>query len=48
MEMIKLLLELGADPTIQDGAYGGTPLGWAEYNQQQEAANYLRTIVGAL
>jgi ankyrin repeat protein len=25
VETIKLLLELGADPTIQDGAYGGDP-----------------------
>lgn len=24
---IKLLLEFGADPAMQDGAYGGTPLG---------------------
>ena len=48
VETIKLLLELGADPTILDSAYGGTPLGWAEYNQTREAADYLRTIVGAL
>jgi ankyrin repeat protein len=39
---IKLLIELGADPTIRDGEYNGTPLNWAEYNQQPDAADYLR------
>jgi len=46
VEMISLLLQLGADPTIRDGAYAGTPLDWAEYNQQRQAADYLRTVLG--
>ena len=46
VEMIKLLLQLGADPTIRDGAHNGTPLDWAEYNQQRESADYLRTVTG--
>ena len=41
---IKLLIQLGADPTIRDGEYDGTPLDWAEYNHQPEAADYLRRI----
>lgn len=44
VETIKLLIELGADPTIRDGAYQATPLGWAEYNRQAEAAAYLRGL----
>jgi len=41
---IKLLIELGADPTIRDRDHEGTALDWAEYNQQREAAEYLRTL----
>jgi ankyrin repeat protein len=41
---IKLLIQLGADPTIRDGEHHGTPLNWAEYNHQPEAADYLRRI----
>jgi ankyrin repeat protein len=41
---IKLLIELGADPTIRDGEYDGTPLDWAEYNHQPQAADYLRRV----
>jgi ankyrin repeat protein len=44
--MIKLLIELGADPDIHDRSHDGTPLEWAEYNQQREAADYLRTVTG--
>ena len=40
--MVKLLLELGADPNAKDPTHGSTPLGWAEYNGQTEVANYLR------
>jgi Ankyrin repeats (many copies) len=41
MSMIRLLLELGADPTLEDPAYHSTPAGWAEHNGQDEAAAYL-------
>jgi ankyrin repeat protein len=43
VDVIKLLIELGADPSIRDGTYNGTPLDWAEYNQQPDAAECLRT-----
>jgi len=46
IDTIKLLIELGADPTSRDGTYHGTPLNWAEYNQQREAADYLREWTG--
>ena len=29
---LQLLLERGADSTIKDGAFGGTPLGWAKHS----------------
>ena len=37
-----LLLDAGADPSITDGRFGTTPLGWAEHAYQSEAANLLR------
>jgi ankyrin repeat protein len=30
-EMVKLLLELGADPSIEDARFHSTPAGWAEH-----------------
>jgi ankyrin repeat protein len=30
-ETVDALLELGADPTLQDGLYGGTPANWAQH-----------------
>jgi ankyrin repeat protein len=41
LEMVKLLLELGADPSLLDTEFCATPLGWAEHNQQHEVAEYL-------
>ena len=41
-EMVDTLLELGADPTITDGEYGGTPAGWAEHAGYEILATYLR------
>ena len=41
MPMIALLLELGADPALEDPGYHATPAGWAEHNGQAEAAAYL-------
>lgn len=38
------LLAHGADPTITDGAYQATPLGWAEHNGAQGAAERLRKV----
>ena len=42
LAMVRLLLELGADPSARDPSYRATPLGWAEYNRQTEVAAYLR------
>ena len=41
LEMVKLLVELGADPNVRDPQYDATPLGWARYNGQTEIALYL-------
>ncbi len=44
LELVKLLVELGADPTIQDRSYNATPLGWAEHNNQQAIIDYLASL----
>ena len=43
---VNLLLDRGADPTIVDGAYGGTPAGWAEYSGAADTLELLRRRVG--
>ncbi|MEV6284396.1 ankyrin repeat domain-containing protein [Kribbella sp. NPDC051770] len=35
------LIELGADPTLRDPNYNGTPLNWAMHSHQQEVVDYL-------
>ncbi len=42
--MLKLLVERGADLTIRDTLWNGTPLGWAQHTNSPEAAAYLRSI----
>ena len=32
VEIIRLLLEHGADPNVRDGEFGATPAGWAEHH----------------
>ncbi len=44
LEMVKLLIELGADTTIRDRNYNATPLGWAEYNNKQNVVEYLKSV----
>lgn len=44
LEMVKLLIELGADPSIRDAEFNGLPSGWAEFNGKTEVAEYLRTL----
>jgi len=39
--MVKLLIELGAKPTIRDTEFHATPRGWAQYNGQTAVADYL-------
>ncbi len=41
LPMVRLLLELGADPALRDPSYDSTPRGWAEYNGKRAAAGYL-------
>ena len=40
-ETVDALLELGADPTIQDGLYGGTPANWAEHGGHAALRDHL-------
>jgi hypothetical protein len=44
LDRIRLLLDAGADPSITDGRFGTTPLGWAEHAYQSEAADLLRPV----
>lgn len=39
LEMVKLLIELGADPLIRDTEYNAFPRGWAEYGHQYGGDN---------
>jgi len=39
---IDALLELGADPTVRDALYDGTPAGWAEHGGHHAARDLLR------
>jgi ankyrin repeat protein len=41
LDMVKLLLELGADPHLRDQTHHAAPIGWAAYGQQQEVVDYL-------
>jgi hypothetical protein len=41
LDLIRRLLDAGADPTVVDFRYGTTPLGWAQHAYQTEAAAYL-------
>jgi hypothetical protein len=44
LETVRALVEAGADPGTQDTAWGGTPLGWAEYylNEKKDADSQKR------
>jgi hypothetical protein len=42
LDLIARLLDAGADPEVSDPRFGATPLGWAEYAYQTEAADLLR------
>jgi ankyrin repeat protein len=41
LDMVKLLIELGADPLLRDTEFEGTPLGWANYSHQAAVVEYL-------
>jgi len=42
LRCLRVLLERGADATVVDEGHGGTPLEWAEFSEQHEAAELLR------
>jgi ankyrin repeat protein len=44
LQMVKVLVELGADPTIVDREFQSTPAGWAEHAGQDEVAEYLNRL----
>jgi ankyrin repeat protein len=44
LELVRALIDLGADPTIADPDHHSTPLGWAKYNQQHDVAAYLANL----
>ena len=37
-EAVRVLVEAGADPTIKDTAWGGTPLGWAHHYVEERVS----------
>lgn len=41
LPLVKLLVELGADPQIVDESHDSTPRGWAEHNDRPEVVAYL-------
>ena len=41
LEMVKFLLELGADPNLRDPTFHAAPIGWALHNQQRDVVEYL-------
>ncbi|OBB27014.1 hypothetical protein A5792_24530 [Mycolicibacterium peregrinum] len=47
LELIRRLLDAGADATITDRRFGSTPLDWAEHSYQTEAADLLRGVTAA-
>ena len=45
LDIVRLLVGWGADTTIEDDEFHGTPLGWAEHANQHAVAEYLRFAV---
>jgi ankyrin repeat protein len=41
LDLVELLLRLGADPAITDPSFQATPRGWAEHNRQTHVVAYL-------
>ncbi|MGE3268463.1 MAG: ankyrin repeat domain-containing protein [Chloroflexota bacterium] len=47
LELVQVLLDLGADLTLRDHAFNATPEDWARHNQQHEVAAYLAERLAA-
>ena len=43
LDMVRRLVERGADPSNRDNPFNSTPLGWADHNHQSEVVQWLRT-----
>lgn len=43
-ELVRVLVERGADPTIRDARFDGTPEGWAAYAGQDDVVRYLGSL----
>jgi ankyrin repeat protein len=41
LDMVKLLIALGADPARRDCAFHSTPIGWARYGQHEDVVSHL-------
>jgi hypothetical protein len=44
VDLVRELIDLGADVQAKDPIYNSTPLGWAEYFNRSEMADYLRPL----
>lgn len=44
VEALRLLVEHGANLSARDPEFDATPLGWAEFFDKPEAADYLRSV----
>jgi hypothetical protein len=44
IEVVRQLIELGADPSIEDGEFHSTPRGWAEHNGQRAVLDYFDSL----
>lgn len=44
LELVKLLIDLGADPQLRDRTYHAAPIGWAAYAQRQHVVEYLMSF----
>ena len=42
LEMVKLLIELGADPLVRDTEFNARPIGWVQYGDRQDVVEYLK------
>ena len=42
-EIVETLLDAGADPTLKDGTFKSTPIGWADYFGKPEIAELIRS-----
>jgi ankyrin repeat protein len=41
LDMVGLLVQLGADPNVREATHHATPLGWAAHNRQAHVVEYL-------